>query len=158
MNSDAVVAYQAERKRKTIDAIELAKTTIEQELAQYGYYPLNSGRLSKLEVLRRAGVSAQTLKNPTHKETASSLDRWMRRIRKSAPTLTPEAEDVKGSRIRDLESRLDKVTTHYDLFKLEYNDLLHRCEELEVENSSLRKQINDGLGGKLVPFKGKRKQ
>jgi hypothetical protein len=62
MNSDAVVAYQADRKRKTIDAIELAKTTIERELAQHGYYPRNSGRLSKLEVLRRAGVSAQTLK------------------------------------------------------------------------------------------------
>jgi hypothetical protein len=72
--------------------------------------------------------------------------------------LTHEVEDAKGSRINELENRLDKVTTHYDLFKLEYNDLLHRCEELEIENASLRKEINDGLNAKLVPFEGRLKK
>jgi hypothetical protein len=108
---------------------------------EYGYYPHNGGRLSRLEVLRRAAVSPQTLKNATHKETSEGLDRWLRRIKKTAPTLKPQAQDAKVNKIKVIEAQLAKVVTHYDLFKLEYNELLRRYEDLETENTSLKRQL-----------------
>jgi len=140
-NVQSLVAYQASQKQKTIDAIEAAKATIEAELAEHGYYPHNRSRLSKLEVLRRAAVSAQTLKNATHKETADALERWLKRIKRTAPTLKPQAEDAKANRIAALEKRIADVVAHYDRFKLEYNELLYRCEDLETENAALRQQL-----------------
>lgn len=140
-NIQSLVAYQTGQKQKTIAAIEAAKSMIESELAQHGYYPYNRGRLSKLEVLRRAAVSAQTLKNATHKETAAALDRWLKRLKKTAPTIKPQVEDAKANRIEALEKRLTDVVAHYDRFKLEHNELLYRCEDLEAENAALRRQL-----------------
>lgn len=139
--TQSLVAYQANQKQNTIGAIEAAKQTIEDEFVEHGYYPHNGGRLSKLEVLRRAAVSPQTLKNATHKETAEALDRWLRRIKKTAPTLKPQTEDAKANKIKVLETRLAEVVTHYDRFKLEYNELLHRYEDLEAENTALKRQL-----------------
>ena len=137
----SLVAYQANQKQNTIGAIEAAKRAIENEFVEHGYYPHNGGRLSKLEVLRRAGVSPQTLKNATHKETSEALDRWLCRIKKTAPTLKPQAQDAKVNKIKALETQLAKVVTHYDLFKLEYNELLRRYEDLETENAALKRQL-----------------
>lgn len=153
MSISALQEYQAAQRRKTIDAIERAKKEIEHEMAQFGYYPHNGGRLSKLETLRRAGVSPQTLKNETHAETAASLARWIGRIKNSAPTLKPEADDAKSNKIRNLEHRLNAVVAHYDRFKLEYNELLHRCETLETENAALRDQIVGTTRSNVVALK-----
>jgi hypothetical protein len=147
-----LAAYQANRKQNTIDAIEAAKRMIEAELAENSYYPHNGGRLSKLEVLRRASVSAQTLKNATHKETAEALDRWLRRIKKTAPTIKPRAEDAKAHKIAVLETRLGEVVAHYDRFKLEFNELLHRCETLEAENAALKRQLAEASNVTVLKF------
>jgi hypothetical protein len=152
--TQSMLAYQASQRQKTVDAIEAAKKVIETEFEQHGYYPHNGGRLSKQEVLRRAGVSAQTLKNATHKETAEALDRWLNRVKKTAPTLKPEADDAKASKIEALEQKLAEMAAHYDRFKLEYNELLHRCEALEAENADLRRQVADK--DKVVPLKGRK--
>jgi predicted RNase H-like nuclease (RuvC/YqgF family) len=148
----SLVAYQANQKQNTIDTIEAAKRAIESELAEHGYYPHNSGRISKLEVLRRAAVSAQTLKNATHKVTAEALDRWLRRIKKTAPTLKPQAQDAKANKIEALETRLAEVVAHYDRFKLEYNELLHRCEALETENAALKRQLAEASNVTILKF------
>jgi hypothetical protein len=155
-SADSLVAYQAKQKQKTIDAIAAARQAIATEINQLGYYPDNGGHLSKLEVLRRAGVSPQTLKNATHKETAEALDRWLARIKKTAPTLKPEAEDAKAGRIAALEKKFAEVVSHYDRFKLEYNELLHRCEALEAENADLRRQVVEGAGPKVVTLEARR--
>lgn len=152
MSNEALLSYQAGQRQKTIEAIERAKRAIEQEIRQHGYYPGNGGRLSKLEVLRRAGISPQTLKNRTHKKTTSSLDRWMKGMKKTAPTLRPEAEGIKKSKIDALTAKLQSLAAHYDLFKLEYNELLHRCETLEEENADLRERLAGGTGANVVPL------
>lgn len=156
MSNEALLAYQASRRKKTIEAIETAKRVIEQEISLNGYYPENGGRLSKLEVLRRAGVSAQTLKNQTHRQTASALERWMTRMRKTAPTLKLDADGVKKSKIDALSAKLLQVAAHYDLFKLEYNELLHRCEALEEENTALREQLASNQGTNVVQLNPKK--
>jgi hypothetical protein len=155
-NAGSLVAYQARQKQKTIDAIAAARQAIETEMAQHGYYPQNGGHLSKEEVFRRAAVSRQTLKNATHKETAEALDRWLIRIKKAAPTLKPEAEDAKAGKIAALEKKLGEVIMHYDRFKLEYNELLHRCEALEGQNADLRRQVVESAGSKVVKLEGRR--
>lgn len=156
MSGDAkpLVAYQARQRRKTVEAIEVAQRTIEAEMSEHGYYPRNGGRLSKLEVLRRAGVSAQTLKNATHRETAAALDRWLSRVKKVAPTLRPQAEDAKVRRISDLEQKLAQTMSHYDLFKLEYNEALREIEELKAQNADLRRKL--GAASKVTHLKARR--
>lgn len=149
----SMLTYQSGQRQKTIDAIELAKKAIKAELEQHGYYPQNGGRLSKLEVLRRAAVSAQTLKNATHKETSEALDRWLNRIKKTAPTLRAEAGDAKTQKIADLEQKLVAIAAHYDRFKLEHNEALIRIEQLETENAELRRQL--AAGTKVLVLKGK---
>jgi chromosome segregation ATPase len=156
-NAMSLVAYQANQRQKTIDAIEAAERAIEAELDEHRYYPQNGGRLSKLEVLRRAGVSPQTLKNPTHKETAAALGRWLSRIKKTALTTGAEAENVKAGRIEALEQRLVQMAVHYDRFKLEYNELLHRCESLEAEVTRLTAALVEAIkGDTVVPLDRKR--
>ncbi len=145
-NIEGLRAYQARQRQKTIDAIESAKRAIEAELDKHGYYPQNGGRLSKQEVLRRAGVSGQTCKNPAHKETSAALDRWIKRIKKNAPTIPSQAKDAKAQRIAELEERLSLLARHYDRFKMEYNELLHQVETLERENAGLKRQLGQVWG------------
>jgi hypothetical protein len=148
-NAGSLVAYQASQRQKTINAIAEAMKTIGTEMSEHGYYPHNGGRLSKLEVLRRAKVSAQTLKNATHEKTADFLDRWLSSLKKTAPTLKVEAQDAKGSKIAFLEKKLVQVVGHYDRFKLEYNDLLQRFDAMETESRALRNQLARDTGASL---------
>jgi hypothetical protein len=141
--SNKLIEYQTENKQQTIGKIEMAKHAIEAELQEHGYYPHNNGRITRREICRRAGIGESTLKNRTHSETAEKLNCWLKRIKKAAPTLKPEAEDAKQVRITELTDKLNQIAQHYNRFKLEYNELLHRCEMLEEENASLRRRITE---------------
>lgn len=142
MNSgDQLREYQAANRQRTVERIEAAMRAIDAELAEHGYYPDNGGRVTRKELYRRAGLGESTLKNRTHADTAEAVDRWLKRLKKRAPTLKPQAEDAKQARIADLMVQLDCISHHYNRFKIEYELIQRRSTELEEENAALRKKL-----------------
>ena len=139
--------YQADNRRRTIEKIETAMRAIEAELREHGYYQHNDGRITRKELCRRAGLGESTLKNRTHSDTAAAADRWLKRLKKCAPTLKPQVEDAKQARIADLMVQLNRISHHYNQFKIEYDLIRRRNAELEEENITLRKEMAAATSG-----------
>ena len=139
--------YQADNRRRTIEKIETAMRAIEAELREHGYYPHNRGRITRKELCRRAGLGESTLKNRTHSDTAAAADRWLKQLKKYAPTLKPQVENAKQARIADLMVQLNRISHHYNRFKIEYDLIQRRNAELEEENRALRKEMAAATSG-----------
>lgn len=131
-----LLEYQRERREQVIDRLAEAKTTIEREIDELGYYPLNEGKLTAKELASRAGIGYSTLKNPTHKSTAASVKKWVKRMKlKLGTSNRQQPSQSEGS---SLERELTLLTRRFDVFKLQYEKIEARCDALEHDNSLLR--------------------
>ena len=150
--------YQADNRRRTVEKVKAAIQTMDAELAEHGYYPHNDGRITRKEVCRRAGLGESTLKNRTHANTAVMVDRWLKRLRKRAPTLKPAAEGAKQARIASLTEQLHRIANQYNRFKIEYEQLQKTNCELEEENIVLKQQLAtlQSEGYKIIALHTKR--
>jgi hypothetical protein len=151
-----LLEYQRERRSKIIELLAEAKTTIEKEIDELGYYPRNQGKLTAKELVSRAGIGYSTLKNPTHKSTAASVKKWVKRMKLKLQTSNrQEPGQSEGS---SLERELTLLTRKFDLFKLQYDEIEARCDALEHDNSLLRDE-NAALRAekvKVVSLDGRR--
>jgi hypothetical protein len=143
----------ASSRQRTIDAaakVVKAMAAIELDIEKHdGIYPFNKGAVNQSEVCRRAGISKQTLQNPTHREsTRAAIDNWLREL---------SGKRITGSKNvrREVTNRADKwknahtqVATKYHIANLdlknantELKEARARIDELEKIVEALREQI-----------------
>ncbi len=131
-----LIEYQKAQRQHVVDKLKTARSMIEQEIEEFGYYPENDGRLNAKELCRRAGVGTSTLKNRTHESTRATVGRWLTRVKTTRPALKPQLGA--GSAVTQLERSLTLLAQELDAFKLEYEKLEGRCSILEEGNDKLR--------------------
>lgn len=156
---DSRVPYQlaANGKKRTEIVrrqIHAAMRTIEVELKENGgIYPFNSGRLSRDELCRRAGVGKPTLKGPAHKRsTLVEVNDWLAQVKAEGITGSVAIRKTVTSRAEEFKKALTAMGTNYLKDQLKLIDLEARIRELERENETLRQQLASASAGRVVAF------
>ncbi len=135
-----LLAWAQNEKQETIAKIDHIISVVEAEISEYGYYPHNRKRLTKIHVLTRAKVSRSTLKNPTHEKTKRQFDQWFSGLRKRLDK--PRPGEVDFDKINSMRNALNAIATELHLMNLEYNEALLKIEGLEAAKAELTDRSN----------------
>ena len=121
-----------------------------------GLYPLNAGRITVQEVLRRAGLSAAALEKPHHRELKAQVSAWVagatklvvrgaRTIRRAVTERVDAArEALAAHRQAAVVAELEHVETRIEIARLTTRNV-----ELEREVAMLKAEL---AGRNVVHF------
>ena len=149
MSAADLAKAQKERFDQSVSSIKAAIGHIENEIAKYGYYPGNKGRVTMAEVCKLAGISPSTLKNKRHHTTRQRVKNWLETLRKRAPTARADASAFKRAKDKELLAQVEMIAGNFNRFKIKYDaaieeaeTLRRRVRELESDNEALTIQLN----------------
>jgi len=136
-------------------AIEDAKIVIATEIkANQGIYPQNGGKLSLIEICRRANKSHKTLYGYKYKDGFKvDLENWIVAISQSAAVTRTQAKKAVAERVaewRELYSALE--ATHIQVSDLLIEERRLRLE-LERRASEMEKQLAQLVRKTVVPLR-----
>ncbi|MBD8881860.1 hypothetical protein IHE49_15340 [Rhodanobacter sp. 7MK24] len=161
--SEALTAHAKGRTQAVVAKLQAAMKEIKIEIeSQDGIYPLNSGRLSRAEVCRRAGVASAVLEGKAHKTTTLvNLNRWLTEVRQCLIVGHKAVRQTVTRRAEEGRTRAKQFATQTHLYHLQMVSLEHRLQEaqarialLESENEQLRIEAS---GARVVLLGAKRR-
>lgn len=137
-------AHDKQRTEQVVKRFESAMTRIRAEIeASEMIYPENKGRLTQAEVCRRAGFGKGVLQGPKHKTTTkTTVDEFVSQMLVLMAGNGASARRLVSARANEWKDRHEKVARTCHLYVLRLEDALKRNRELEVENETLKQQIN----------------
>jgi hypothetical protein len=146
-----------ERKSRTEKKLLAAMKEIELVIdSNGGLYPLNNGKLSQQELLRRAKLSSAALQKRTHERLRNDVNAWLRRVLKKSICGAKSVRKAVTDRVEGVKAELEQLMQQRSESELEYieaKDALAKQElrisELEQENERLKRAIS---GGNVVGF------
>lgn len=136
-----LLAWAANEKEETKARIADIMSVVDAEVAQYGFYPHNRKRLTKIHVLTRAKVSKSTLKNPAHVETRKEFDKWLKDLR--IRLKKRKSGSVDFDKVNSMRSAVNAIASELHIMKLEFNEAQLRIAELEAANAELTNRNNE---------------
>lgn len=151
-------AVAAGRKASTEDSCKAAMAAIEKDVdTNGGVYPLNDGRVTVQEVLRRAGLSKAALEKGHHRALKIAVTDWValssRKIAGGAKTI----RKVVTQRVDDANDRVREIQQAWAEAELEYVEAQNEMVRLKTENEALRREVDTlreaASQGKIVPIR-----
>ncbi len=148
-------AGRAEARRRRIEsAAEIAEAmkAIETDVEKnHGVYPLNRGKITVQEVLRRAGKNSAYLEKKTDRMIAlkAEVTAWVAKVNgkilRGAKTIRRAVTD----RVVEADDRVKAIMQAWTEAELEYAEAQTTIKDLQEQNASLQKQVSRG---KVVPL------
>jgi len=137
--------YAKSRSSTFVTKLREAMTVIEAEIEHNEVlYPFNSGRLTKAELCRRAGVDDKTLQNPTHKSSTNKMvDDWLERVKRHVAQGRTVVRRAVTERAEHWKQEHDRIGNAYALAELEHNERMVELEKLKGENAKLKQDITE---------------
>lgn len=126
---------QRNRKVETKAKILETLSIIEGEISEHGAHPHNGGKLTLVEIVRRAGVGESTLRNRHHLAIKGHVKSWLKKIGSEAPITKGAAKADSAKKVAFYEDALRKVNTEALLWREE-------LQALRLENQRLRDQLS----------------
>lgn len=109
--------------------------------ANKGIYPLNDGRITLQEVLRRADLSSAALEKPHHSAFKGEVTDWVvganKRIARGARTIRKAVTE----RVDDANAEIKAIRQAWTEAELEYVEGRGEVAKLTTENAALARQV-----------------
>lgn len=149
----------ARRKATTRERCEAAMRNIQADVeANKGIYPLNDGRITMQEVLRRADLSSAALEKPHHRDFKGEVTDWVaganRRIARGARTI----RKVVTERVDDANAEIKAIRQAWTEAELEYVDGRGELAKLTTEKAALMREVQqlraELAGRNVIPLTG----
>lgn len=147
------------RKASTQERCEAAMRDIQTDVeANKGIYPLNDGRITLQEVLRRADLSSAALEKPHHRAFKGEVTDWVtganKRIARGARTI----RKVVTERVDDANAEIKAIRQAWTEAELEYVEGRGEVAKLTTENAALARQVQqlkaELAGRNVIPLNG----
>ncbi|TXM95307.1 hypothetical protein [Methylobacterium sp. WL116] len=149
----------AKRKATTQERCSDAMRDIQADVeANKGIYPLNDGRITLQEVLRRADLSSAALEKPHHRAFKGEVADWVaganKRIARGARTI----RKVVTERVDDANAQIKAIRQAWTEAELEYVEGRDEVATLTTENAKLVREVQhlkaELAGRNVIPISG----
>lgn len=132
----------AQRKVSTRERCEGAMRDIQADVeANKGIYPLNDGRITLQEVLRRADLSSAALEKPHHRDFKGEVNDWIAGANKKIARGARTIRKVVTERVDDANAEIKAIRQAWTEAELEYVDGRAAVAKLTTENAALARQV-----------------
>ncbi|MEJ5977582.1 hypothetical protein WG901_13110 [Novosphingobium sp. PS1R-30] len=144
MNSPVdLAALQREVKRRTDDRVREAMKVIEEEVGRAGCYSRNGGKITLVELLKRADVGSSTLRNQHHRQLRDEATAWLRKLGARSPVTAASARAAGQTKIAEYEQAMRKMTAQVAVLLSEKAENKGIIERQAEKIRRLEKQLRE---------------
>ena len=132
----------AGRKASTRERCEAAMRDIQADVeANDGIYPLNDGRITLQEVLRRAGLSSAALEKPHHRGFKGEVADWVAGANKRIARGARSIRKAVTARVDDANDEIRAIRQAWTEAELEYVEGRAEVATLTTANAALHREV-----------------